>query len=504
MSFKLILDRDNVPLYPWYFADQCITGYIEQALGMKVSKTIEEFKNSHIYMYGDLEQWNEFGEYLFNRIRKEKQFYKEIEQNTFKLGDELLEFCESIPEDLEEISNEELVEIYKTYQEKLIRMRAWGWVPPIVDGIDTYFLSDYTREKLRQHLKKRGEEDKSGDYYSVLSSAEEMSEVQTEELQRLELAQKLLSEKLLPENFTSLKPEEALKVLDEEAEKLIRKHAEKFEWLTYGYSGLLLSKEEVVDRLQDSLSQDKSVEEQIADIKSHYRELKDKKEELLKKLELPEELEYLLRVTSFFMYFKDARKGVYQKSYVAMDPVIAEIASRGGLKDLEARYLVEREVEEMLLEDKDFSEEARKRTQRCVAVTTDGETTIYRGEEADIILEEETTTEDIEAVEELKGSTAYSGKIKGTVKIVLTTKDISKVDKGDILVSSATNPDLLPAMKKAAAFVTDTGGITCHAAIVSREMKKPCIVGTKHATKVFKDGDKVEVDADKGEVFLLS
>jgi len=58
-------------------------------------------------------------------------------------------------------------------------------------------------------------------------------------------------------------------------------------------------------------------------------------------------------------------------------------------------------------------------------------------------------------------------------------------------------------MKKAAAFVTDEGGITCHAAIVARELKKPCIIGTKIATQALKDGDEVEVDADKGAVKLL-
>lgn len=66
-----------------------------------------------------------------------------------------------------------------------------------------------------------------------------------------------------------------------------------------------------------------------------------------------------------------------------------------------------------------------------------------------------------------------------------------------------TNPDYVPAMRKASAFITDEGGILCHAAIVSREMKKPCIVGTKFATQILKDGDLVEVDADIGTVKIL-
>lgn len=64
-------------------------------------------------------------------------------------------------------------------------------------------------------------------------------------------------------------------------------------------------------------------------------------------------------------------------------------------------------------------------------------------------------------------------------------------------------PDFLPAMKKAVAFVTDEGGITCHAAIIAREMGKPCIIGTKNATRILKDGDFVEVDAENGVVKIL-
>jgi len=63
-----------------------------------------------------------------------------------------------------------------------------------------------------------------------------------------------------------------------------------------------------------------------------------------------------------------------------------------------------------------------------------------------------------------------------------------------------TTPDLLPCLDKACAFVTDEGGITCHAAILAREMHKPCIIGTRSATRVFRDGDMVTLDTDNGVV----
>lgn len=106
----------------------------------------------------------------------------------------------------------------------------------------------------------------------------------------------------------------------------------------------------------------------------------------------------------------------------------------------------------------------------------------------------------IERTEELRGTSASPGIIHGKVRIVRTAADHGKVERGDVLVSSMTTPNFLPAMERAGAFVTDEGGITCHAAIVAREMGKPCVIGTKIATQVFKDGDLVEVDATNGVV----
>ena len=104
---------------------------------------------------------------------------------------------------------------------------------------------------------------------------------------------------------------------------------------------------------------------------------------------------------------------------------------------------------------------------------------------------------------ELNGEIAYKGKVVGKVKVVLLKEKLDDVQERDILVSSMTTPLFVPAMKKCSAIITDEGGIICHAAIIAREMKKPCIIGTKIATQVLKDGDMVEVDANSGVVKIL-
>lgn len=106
-------------------------------------------------------------------------------------------------------------------------------------------------------------------------------------------------------------------------------------------------------------------------------------------------------------------------------------------------------------------------------------------------------------VGEIKGTIACQGFVKGKVRVLTRKKSFGDFKKGEILVTEMTDPDFIPVIKKASAIITDEGGMTCHAAITAREMKKPCIIGTKIATKVLKDGDFVEVDADNGIMRII-
>jgi phosphoenolpyruvate synthase/pyruvate phosphate dikinase len=103
----------------------------------------------------------------------------------------------------------------------------------------------------------------------------------------------------------------------------------------------------------------------------------------------------------------------------------------------------------------------------------------------------------------IKGVVAFKGTAKGTAVLVKDRDDLYKVKEGNVLITRLTTPDFVVAMKKASAIVTDLGGITSHAAITSRELKIPCVVGTKNATKSFKDGDMVEVDGYNGTIRKL-
>ncbi len=119
-----------------------------------------------------------------------------------------------------------------------------------------------------------------------------------------------------------------------------------------------------------------------------------------------------------------------------------------------------------------------------------------------------TTLKKAEDVEELEGKSvvegipASPGIGSGVVKIVHNSNDLEKIKKGDVLVTAMTNPDMVVTMQKAVAIITDEGGVTAHAAIVSREMGIPCVVGTDNATTKLEDGQEVTVDGFHGKVYL--
>ncbi|MFC2175150.1 phosphoenolpyruvate synthase [archaeon] len=160
------------------------------------------------------------------------------------------------------------------------------------------------------------------------------------------------------------------------------------------------------------------------------------------------------------------------------DNLIIELAEIG--KKIEAHYNSPQDIEWGLQDGKLFILQSR-------AITT---LQMKKGEGVKPTGEELT-----------RGLGASPGVGSGIVKMVHSMEDLPKVQKGDILVTEMTNPDMVPAMQRAAAIVTDEGGITCHAAIVSRELGIPCIVGTENITDLVRDGDKITVDATNNVVY---
>jgi phosphohistidine swiveling domain-containing protein len=204
---------------------------------------------------------------------------------------------------------------------------------------------------------------------------------------------------------------------------------------------------------------------------------------------------YLVDIFQYIIYYRTQRTDVMNKSAFIAIPLLKKKAGSLGLTYNEILYCSALEI----LDNKIPSKETiRMRMKDSSVLLEDGNIRVLAGKESEKL--KEFFREEYAETSEIKGSVACKGIVKGKAKIIISRDDFSRLQHGDILVASMTTPEMMPILKKASAIVTDEGGITCHAAIISREMKKPCIIGTKIATKVLKDGDLVEVDADKGIV----
>ena len=503
MKIEALFDRKGMWVYPWYISDMTATADLKEIAGMNVAKTFITIKDNVCTIHYDTDSAGEVGVSLLEKILSDRTFFENVVKNIYRYAEELLDFCRKQQgKDLKKLGDEELLEIYEEYTNKLRKLRTWGWVPVFMDGLAEPFFSNYLLEKLRTFLESKGLAHKASEYYSILSSSEKQSEVQKEELARLEFlidggskALEAIREKDVP-LLESRHPDVMSK---------LKKHLREFGALTYAYAGPAMTLEYLIGVMKEDLNHDLAARKR--EIIDHFLNIKKEKEAIISEIGLPEELEYAFGVSAELMFMKDWRKGAYQRSYLLMDPVLGELAERLGFTLKEIKFLTLEEVRQVLLEEKreHYQKLMPTRLEYCCTVTENGQTKVFEGTRCDEIKKElvEMKVKPASDTRELQGLIAYKGKVQGTVKIVLTVEDIPKVNVGDILVSSATNPDLIVAMKKAAAFVTDSGGIISHAAIVSREMQKPCVVGTKIATKVLKDGDLVEVDAEQGVIRKL-
>ncbi|MFH0954892.1 MAG: PEP/pyruvate-binding domain-containing protein [Candidatus Micrarchaeota archaeon] len=206
-------------------------------------------------------------------------------------------------------------------------------------------------------------------------------------------------------------------------------------------------------------------------------------------------------------FLNEYRKNIFSRISLEIRPLFSKIAEKAGLRDWhECFYLLPEEIDSVLKNRlKDAQPLLDKR--RAVAMVTrkngkiefldEKETRRVKGFIHELHQKKHSVSSE---GTEVSGFSANGGNVRGTVRIIMDTHDFDKLNAGDILVTAMTSVEFIPVMQKAAAFVTNEGGITSHAAIVSREMNKPCIIGTKNATQILKDGDFVEVDADKGIV----
>jgi len=275
----------------------------------------------------------------------------------------------------------------------------------------------------------------------------------------------------------------------------IEEFLSKFGWIENTYLGAKnLSNQDVMERA-------KLIKEK-PDLNSAER-VREQKETWLDDLEFTDGERFVVETIETCFHWQDDRKKYILQTIDVLDPVIELVAKRFSLAVGDLKFATAEELLAENLKDPDFESRLKLRRSNSAFYSRPDADLIFVGTDYKFLARELDVVIDTD-IQNLRGVVAAAGVARGVVRVCESVSDIDKVQNGEILVASMTRPEYLPAMQKAAAFVTDEGGITSHAAIVARELNKPCIIGTKYATRVLKDGDEVEVDADSGVVRKIS
>lgn len=284
----------------------------------------------------------------------------------------------------------------------------------------------------------------------------------------------------------------------EDAEERIEEHRKKFSYIQSGYAGYReYSTQDIRARIAELISEGDFSRVCTA------QENREKKAALLAAQAFPPNIVQLVSLTELFIKWQDDRK-MFTLMHVVMDAAFSrEVAQRTSIS---LELLAYASFPELITGFEKGFDRARlqgRKREPFLWVYENGEVALEVAGPFGKALVEKNREKVDHGAGEIRGVAASLGKASGRVRIIRNIRDSEKLVEGEILVIAMTRPEHTPAMKKAAAIVTDDGGVICHAAIVARELKTPCIVGTKIATQVLHDGDLVEVDADRGVVRIL-
>lgn len=281
----------------------------------------------------------------------------------------------------------------------------------------------------------------------------------------------------------------------------LKKHQAKYFWMFNSYyEGKVLD----VNYFKDELAKlnDREYKKISREIDSYEDNIKKRKREILDSRGVDDNTKELIRLVESFAALQDERKMYNFRADHYLELFSREFA-RGYKKKIED---VKNSLPDELLSIEQMSDDILYARQECwiFECGNSGIKSVV-GKDASKMADRYSGAKNIEEsmIHGVVASVGPSFHFRGTAKLVLTIGQVNKIEEGDILVTTMTSPDFVIGMKKAGAIITDVGGILSHAAIVSRELGKPCIVGTEIATKVIKDGDVVEIHSGRGTVKIV-
>ena len=451
--------------------------YTEKYIGKPSVKLMHLWNGEHICYRIDKEEGDILTNHVVEQTKDKNYFdkllknYKELLGNIRKLSEELRK------KDISKLSDKELSDIQKELVDTFLPYS--GITSQHIDFMDLK-LEELMIAKLKGLMMIKLGEDYSESLlvqeYSVLTTPDELSFVNQEEIMMYELA-------------------------EEDSKEAAKKIVSKFWWVPLGWAR---TNARTVKDVIERLSNVKRPGEKIIGIKTRLKLAREKKKALADIYTFDDEMNHLMHLFEEYVVLHDYRKEGQMRTLYFLFKINDETGKRNSIDGKLLDYASPAEVKDLILNHKIDIKELKSRKKAIFFHSKSiKEEEFYSGDKALQMIEEELKVEH-ENIESFSGIAASSGIVAGKAKICTGVKDArAKMEEGDILITGMTTPDFVPFMCKAAAIVTNEGGATSHAAVISREFGIPCIVGTRIATKFVKDDELIEVDANNNIVRII-
>jgi len=471
VKFKITRDRAFY-LSPCYWNGIYQTSLqTKKIYGVSLEEEWNYYSNYRMMAIQNEENWKRAGEYIVSKISN-KEYFKKIQKAIEKEERNIENFLGKAKKiNFSSLSFQEIIKIAKKIKKLSLDYDS-------ANVLSWYVAGDKFLELIKKN-KKISEDD-----YDFVATPLQKTYVSQLEEKVLEYALLIKSGK---------------KDLDKSAQFL----ADKFGWIPFGYDGLeYWDRKYFVKLLKQKIKNHKKTSKELKVINLKDKKDKIKRKEISSELSVKEKEQ--IKIANYLAIWTDERKRLTFNLYYYYSQCLLRFSKDFDIPYINLKYLFTEELKDILRSQKKLLKLSQKRMESDLVIY------FKNGKYWEVDPKEKkfvsNSIKSKAKVKNIKGFVASRGKkniYKGTAKIVLSAKEGRKIKSGDFLVSGMTTPDFMVSMKKALGFITDEGGVTCHAAIVAREMNKPCIIGTKNATRILKDSDKIEVNTRKGTVKII-
>lgn len=415
-------------------------------------------------------EWKTLGEYIARRAINEKGYFENLETHKEHAKQHILSFLTEIRgKDISELPFPDLVNLTQRIYSLFIEHDAAN-----------VFLWFVAGDLLKQNIGARL--GMQGDDLDSIALPEERTVATQMERNVIEAA---VSENPLPNTAKAL--------------------AEKYFWMPFGYDGpTVWDEKHFAHRIEEYQKHPKEAQAKLENVRKQDEEFAHTSKAILEKRKLENEEKRLIHILRSTAMWTDERKMLEFPLFFWYHQILGEFERRYSVPLISLKYLFTHELSELDERAQSLKEAAeQRRAHEFMVISTNGATRLATDAEVQEIkdvVERQSQEKDIHGNIACRGpESVYTAR----VKVLRSSSECPKVERGDILVAPMTTPDYVPAMERALGFITDEGGVTCHAAIVAREMNKPCMIGTKNATQILKDGDQIEMDVLRGIVIIL-